>query len=169
MRRLVVSLADIPVPATYCNNCGGPVDDGNALCLSCRTMGDASLGPRTELVAVVHEPDRPGAGLRALAPLAGFATLVVPSGTLAGSRFILNDEVTTLGRDVGSDIFLDDVTVSRSHARLSRQEGRFVLEDQGSLNGTYINGLLVDRADLLSGDELRVGKFKLVFLFEPTS
>lgn len=99
-----------------------------------------------------------------LTPLAGLATLVVPSGELGGSRFALEPLVTSIGRDPTSDIFLDDVTVSRRHGEIRHEAGRYVVHDHGSLNGTYLNGGLVDTAELASGDELRIGKFKLYFL-----
>ncbi len=123
---------------------------------------DDPAGLATERVTVVPLPTRSAPELPE--SLAGFAALVVPGGSLAGSRYILEPEVTAIGRDVASDVFLDDVTVSRAHVRLSHHDGRFVLEDLGSLNGTYVNGVLVDQAVLVSGDELRIGRFKLVFL-----
>lgn len=99
-----------------------------------------------------------------MSPLTGLTTLVVPNGSLAGSRYVVEADVTSIGRDLGSDIFLDDVTVSRAHASVRRDGDRFVVEDLGSLNGTYVNGALVDRAELTTGDEVRIGKFKLYFL-----
>lgn len=151
--------------ARFCNNCGRPVTDRNPRCPTCRGLvGGAS--PATELMTVVAvRPDIDD--LPVPPPLAGFATLVVPSGSLAGSRYILEPGETTLGRDVDSGVFLDDVTVSRSHARVRGDDGRFVVEDLGSLNGTYLNGTLIDRAELVNRDELRIGKFKLVFLDDP--
>jgi len=123
---------------------------------------DDSTGLATERVTVVPLPTR--YALTLPESLAGFAALVVPGGSLAGSRYILEPDVTAIGRDVASDIFLDDVTVSRAHVSLSHHDGRFVLKDLGSLNGTYLNGALVDQAVLVSGDELQIGRFKLVFL-----
>ena len=71
--------------------------------------------------------------------------------------------MTTAGRHPESDIFLDDVTVSRRHAEFRRQQGKFVIHDVGSLNGTYVNRQRVEEAQLASGDELQIGKFKLTF------
>ncbi len=94
---------------------------------------------------------------------AGQALLVVQRGPNAGSKFLIDKDVTTAGRHPESDIFLDDVTVSRRHAEFRRDEGKFFIRDAGSLNGTYVNRQRVDEALLASGDELQIGKFKLTF------
>jgi pSer/pThr/pTyr-binding forkhead associated (FHA) protein len=94
----------------------------------------------------------------------GSALLVVRRGPNAGSRFLLDTETTTAGRHPESDIFLDDVTVSRRHAEFRREGGQFVVRDVGSLNGTYVNRERVESATLANGDEVQVGKFRLVFL-----
>ncbi|GAA0245619.1 MULTISPECIES: oxoglutarate dehydrogenase inhibitor Odhl [Cryptosporangium] len=98
---------------------------------------------------------------------AGSALLVVRRGPNAGSRFLLDSDVTTAGRHPESDIFLDDVTVSRRHAEFRREAGVFVVRDVGSLNGTYVNRERVESATLANGDEVQVGKFRLVFLSGP--
>lgn len=97
---------------------------------------------------------------------AGTGILVVKRGPNAGSRFWLAEGVTTVGRSPASEIFLDDVTVSRLHARISRSDDGFVVTDVSSLNGTYLNRQRIDSAALHSGDELQIGKFRLVFLHE---
>lgn len=89
--------------------------------------------------------------------------LVVKRGPNAGSKFLLDKDVTSAGRHPSSDIFLDDITVSRRHAEVLREGGRFLVKDVGSLNGSYVNRERVDVAELSSGDELQIGKFKLVF------
>ncbi len=94
---------------------------------------------------------------------AGQALLLVKHGPNAGSTFLLDREITTAGRNTDSDVFLDDVTVSRTHAEVRRRELEWFVHDLGSLNGTYVNGERVDIAKLASGDELQIGKFKLVF------
>lgn len=91
--------------------------------------------------------------------------LVVIRGTNAGSRFALDPEVTTIGRHPDSNVFLDDVTVSRRHAEVRVDGSRYVVSDVGSLNGTYLNGDRVDSHDLVEGDQLQVGKYRLVFAF----
>jgi pSer/pThr/pTyr-binding forkhead associated (FHA) protein len=112
---------------------------------------------------VEGEPsEQPVSGVDALP--AGSALLVVKRGPNAGSRFLLDQDTTSAGRHPDSDIFLDDVTVSRRHAEFRREGGEFVVVDVGSLNGTYVNREPVDTAVLTSGDEVQIGKFRLVFL-----
>ena len=94
---------------------------------------------------------------------AGQALLLVKRGPNAGSTFLLEGEETTLGRDTESAVFLDDVTVSRKHAVVQRQDDEWFVVDRGSLNGTYVNGEQVDRTKLSTGDEVQIGKFKLTF------
>jgi pSer/pThr/pTyr-binding forkhead associated (FHA) protein len=98
----------------------------------------------------------------------GTALLVVRRGPNAGARFLLDHDVTTSGRHPDSDIFLDDVTVSRRHAEFQRDEaGFFTVSDVGSLNGTYVNRERVEAATLSNGDEVQVGKFRLIFIAGP--
>ncbi|GAB3548139.1 pSer/pThr/pTyr-binding forkhead associated (FHA) protein [Actinopolyspora lacussalsi] len=98
---------------------------------------------------------------------AGSALLVVKRGPNAGSRFLLDRETTSSGRHPDSDIFLDDVTVSRRHAEFRREGAEYVVVDVGSLNGTYVNREPVDTSVLANGDEVQIGKFRLVFLTGP--
>jgi pSer/pThr/pTyr-binding forkhead associated (FHA) protein len=98
---------------------------------------------------------------------AGSALLVVKRGPNAGSRFLLDQSTTSAGRHPDSDIFLDDVTVSRRHAEFRLETGEFQVVDVGSLNGTYVNREPVDSAVLANGDEVQIGKFRLVFLTGP--
>lgn len=97
----------------------------------------------------------------------GSALLLVLSGALAGARYLLDTDVTTVGRHPEADIFFDDVTVSRRHAEITRNGTAFEIVDQRSLNGTYVNGERVDRSALVDGSELRVGKFRLNFFASP--
>ncbi|MBF4553671.1 oxoglutarate dehydrogenase inhibitor Odhl [Corynebacterium suicordis] len=95
----------------------------------------------------------------------GSALLVVKRGPNAGSRFLLDQDTTAAGRHPDSDIFLDDVTVSRRHAEFRRNgEGEYEVVDVGSLNGTYVNREPKNSAVLSNGDEIQIGKFRLVFL-----
>jgi pSer/pThr/pTyr-binding forkhead associated (FHA) protein len=98
---------------------------------------------------------------------AGSALLVVKRGPNAGSRFLLDQAITSAGRHPDSDIFLDDVTVSRRHAEFRLEGNDFQVVDVGSLNGTYVNREPVDSAVLANGDEVQIGKFRLVFLTGP--
>lgn len=95
------------------------------------------------------------------------ALFLVRSGPTAGARYLLDTDVTTVGRHPEADIFFDDVTVSRRHAEITRTDASFELVDQRSLNGTYVNGERVDRAVLTNGSEVRVGKFRLNFFVSP--
>jgi pSer/pThr/pTyr-binding forkhead associated (FHA) protein len=106
-------------------------------------------------------------GAEALPP--GSALLVVKRGPNAGSRFLLDQDSTTAGRHPTSDIFLDDITVSRRHAEFRCVSGEFQIVDVGSLNGTYVNREPVDSAVLANRDEVQIGKFRLVFLTGPTT
>ena len=106
-------------------------------------------------------PEAPVQGVDALPP--GSALLVVKRGPNAGSRFLLDRDTTSAGRHPDSDIFLDDVTVSRKHAEFVRRGDDFVVRDVGSLNGTYVNRERIDEATLQTGDEVQIGKFRLVF------
>ena len=94
----------------------------------------------------------------------GSALLVVQRGPNSGARFLLDADKTTAGRRPDSDIFLDDVTVSRKHAEfLRRPGGVFVVRDVGSLNGTYVQRDRIDEAVLRDGDEVQIGKYRMVF------
>jgi pSer/pThr/pTyr-binding forkhead associated (FHA) protein len=93
----------------------------------------------------------------------GHALLVVQRGPGSGSRFLLDADVVTAGRHPDSEIFLDDVTVSRRHADFHRSGDTFTVTDVGSLNGTYVNRDRIDRVQLTDGDEVQIGKYRLVF------
>ena len=99
----------------------------------------------------------------------GSAMLVVKRGPNAGSRFRLDQPVTSAGRHPDSDIFLDDVSVSRRHAEFRRENGEYLVVDTGSLNGTYVNRKPVESVALANGDEIQMGKFRLVFLTRSTT
>ena len=117
---------------------------------------------------VTESPDSdvvPGRVAGSLPP--GTALLAVRRGPNAGARFLLDHDVTTSGRHPDSDIFLDDVTVSRRHAEFHREAGVFTVRDVGSLNGTYVNRERVESATLANADEVQIGKFRLVFLSGP--
>ncbi|QNG18712.1 FHA domain-containing protein [Rhodococcus triatomae] len=122
----------------------------------------------------LNELDNSSAATGAEAPVsgveglpAGSALLVVKRGPNAGSRFLLDQPTTSAGRHPDSDIFLDDVTVSRRHAEFRQDDDEFQVVDVGSLNGTYVNREPVDSAVLVNGDEVQIGKFRLVFLTGP--
>ena len=93
----------------------------------------------------------------------GHALLVVQRGPGSGSRFLLDADLVTAGRHPDSEIFHDDVTVSRRHAEFQRTGDTFTVSDVGSLNGTYVNRDRIDRVQLTDGDEVQIGKYRLVF------
>ena len=134
-----------------------------------RTTGAGSRRTRRERNAPADRPSSTEvrlsasdqATIDALRP--GTALLVGLRGPNSGARFLLDDAEVSVGRHPSSDIFLDDVTVSRRHAVFRRTDTGYAVTDIGSLNGTYVNGELVDSQDLQTGDEVMVGKFRLVF------
>jgi pSer/pThr/pTyr-binding forkhead associated (FHA) protein len=150
----------------YCNRCGHENPVGANFCSSC----GAALTTATDTTTISFQPEPipegdedVGFDLSSLPP--GMAALVVKRGPNAGSRYVLDDQVTQAGRHPDSDIFLDDVTVSRRHASFHRGTGTYEVRDEGSLNGLYVNRERVEQAQLLDGDEVQIGTFKLLFVF----
>ena len=136
-----------------------------------RGRGETYTGPETtasfgyefgsQLAAMSPRSGEEQAAINALP--SGSALLVVRRGPNVGARFLLDADVTTAGRHPSSDIFLDDVTVSRRHAQFIRRGTAFEVKDLGSLNGTYYDGVRIDSALLTDGAEVQVGKFRLTF------
>ncbi|TWP36804.1 FHA domain-containing protein [Leekyejoonella antrihumi] len=126
---------------------------------------DAPAAPERVTASEVRLSSADQATVDALRP--GTALLIVLRGPNAGARFLLDDEEVSSGRHPESDIFLDDVTVSRRHAVFRRTNASYDVQDVGSLNGTYVNGTLTDSASLRTGDEVMVGKFRLVYYGAP--
>jgi pSer/pThr/pTyr-binding forkhead associated (FHA) protein len=116
----------------------------------------------TATLAPIEVETEESAQIRELAP--GQACLIVRRGPSAGTKFTFDTDVVTVGRHQQSDVFLNDITVSRRHAELRKEDKRYAVTDLGSLNGTYVNRARVDSSVLASGDELQVGKFRLLFL-----
>ncbi|WP_134325092.1 FHA domain-containing protein [Cumulibacter soli] len=169
------------MPALKCKKCNAELSPGARFCAQCgaptgEPAADFSSLPASETTrqfspvgaeAPAESIDADGEigeslSIEGLPP--DTALLVVKRGPNAGSRFLLDQQVTTAGRHPDSDIFLDDVTVSRRHVEFRREDTTFSVHDVGSLNGTYLNRELVDNAMLASGDEVQIGKFRLVFL-----
>lgn len=92
------------------------------------------------------------------------AMLLITKGSQKGSRFLITSEGATVGRAASCSVFLDDVTVSRSHATIVKQEKGFLLRDEGSLNGTYINNTAITEHQLIAGDQFQIGKFHFLFV-----
>jgi hypothetical protein len=157
-----------PDGARFCSNCGAPLTDGVSPVTE--EPGSATSTSTMSLSAIQsafeaerdEEPAADQTGVAALPPDA--ALLLVKRGPNAGSRFLLDRDTTTAGRHPESDIFLDDVTVSRGHAEFYRRGAWFSVRDMGSLNGTYVNRERIDETALSSGDEIQIGKFRLVYL-----
>jgi pSer/pThr/pTyr-binding forkhead associated (FHA) protein len=146
----------------FCTNCGHPNRDDARFCAKC----GAALQEETTIGITPVEVDTEGGDefpFPADELQAGQALLLVKHGPNAGSTFLLEGASTTAGRATDSDVFLDDVTVSRKHAEFRRQDDGFYVHDLGSLNGTYVNRERVDVTKLASHDEVQIGKFKLVF------
>ncbi|TNY36345.1 FHA domain-containing protein [Thermomonospora catenispora] len=175
------------MPSVYCTQCGHANPDDARFCSQCGTPltrgGPSPMPPRespgesTSTISIAgieaYEPDAQPAEDAGVDQIAveqlppGTALLVVKRGPNAGSRFLLDKDRTSAGRHPESDIFLDDVTVSRRHAEFARHGGTFSVRDVGSLNGTYVNRRRIDQAGLSGGDEVQIGKFRLVFLTNP--
>jgi pSer/pThr/pTyr-binding forkhead associated (FHA) protein len=150
-----------PEASRYCAQCGAPLKPSDAGVSEATSIINLGALEETPEPAEVQVDSQLGA-VDALP--AGSALLVVKRGPNAGSRFLLDRDVTTAGRHPDSDIFLDDVTVSRRHVEFRRDGGLFTVHDVGSLNGTYVNRERIDSAALTGGDEVQIGKFRLVFL-----
>jgi hypothetical protein len=155
--------------AVHCPECGFLNGEGANYCQRC----GANLGAQTQ----VQQPESTTATYRVgetgelipvdVADIAthGHAALVIRSGgNRVGESFPLEGDRMTVGRRPDSDVFLDDVTVSRDHALVVKRGGDFYLDDLGSLNGTYVNRRRIESHKLSDGDELQIGKYKLTFL-----
>jgi hypothetical protein len=148
-----------------CRQCGHENEAGANFCSSC---GQPLVREEESTVSLAELADRLELGEelgQALAELpTGIGMLVVRKGPNAGSRYVLDAEVTALGRHPDSDVFLDDITVSRRHATVTRVEEGYEVADVGSLNGTYVDHQRVDRAPLHHLSDLQIGRFVLLFL-----
>jgi len=150
----------------FCNNCGHRNPLGSNFCSSCGAVLETDAPEHTTITFHPTTPADPTDDEVAveLAEVSDdLAVLVVKRGPQAGSRFSLDTAVTTAGRHPESDIFLDDITVSRRHAEIERRDDTYRVRDVGSLNGTYLNRERIEEAELANGDEVQIGKFKLVF------
>ena len=152
----------------FCNRCGHRNPPTSGFCSACGSVLDLVDDRTITLTKVDPLQDAPGPDDDIVVDLdeiaAGTAILVVRSGEEEGDYFVLSTAVTTIGRHAESTIVLDDITVSRRHSEIHKTDGRYLVKDAGSLNGTYVNQERVDVAELRQGDELQVGKFHLIFL-----
>ncbi|TDC74427.1 FHA domain-containing protein [Streptomyces hainanensis] len=156
-----------PVTSRFCSNCGNALRVG--LEGSSETTSTISIsGLEAYEAEITGQHPAPALSAEAQAAVdalpVGSALLIVRRGPNSGSRFLLDGDLTTAGRHPQSDIFLDDVTVSRRHVEFRRTpDGGFTASDVGSLNGTYVNREPIDSVVLTNGDEVQIGKYRLVF------
>jgi hypothetical protein len=153
------------VSHVYCPECGFQNPEAANYCSKCGALlvHDPAEGDTT-MTYTPEEGDDEAAPIEEEITAEGPALVVRSGGGRAGEHFSPKEGRTTIGRSPECDIFLDDVTVSRKHAVLVGDDGRFTIEDQGSLNGTYVNRRRIDSAPLSDGDEVQIGKYRLTFL-----
>jgi hypothetical protein len=156
------------VKLLYCTKCGHYNSASSVFCASCGEQLEKSASQHEEttvgLPAVeVEMEEEVDVSLPDQHLEKGNAVLVIKKGPDAGMSFTIDRETIIIGRHPESDIFLDDITVSRRHAEISRKITKFVLMDTGSLNGTYLNRERIEKAALDNGDEIQIGKFRLLF------
>jgi hypothetical protein len=140
-----------------CPSCGAELEIDAAVCAKC---GEVFHEHTAAFEPVGHAP---ASAVDTPVEVEG-PVLVVRKGPEVGERFYLDRPRLTIGRDPASDIFLNDITVSRAHAALEVAPRQVEVIDEGSLNGVYVNGVSVDRAVLGNGDQLQIGRFQMVFL-----
>ena len=153
--------------ARHCPECGFVVAEGSNYCPKCGAFQGAPEPTKEDVTTATYVIDDQTGELKPVdvgdvAAQSG-ALVIRSGGGRVGQSFPLTGERMTIGRSPETDVFLDDVTVSREHATLVRRGGQWLLDDSGSLNGTYVNRQRVDSHRLEDGDELQIGKFKLTF------
>lgn len=151
----------------FCNRCGHRNPPKSSFCSTCGAILD-ELDERTITIPKIDPlQDAAGDDDDARVTLSeipqGQAVLVVRAGGNLGDRYLISGRVTNLGRHPDNDIVLDDITVSRHHVEIEHTSDGYHVRDTGSLNGTYINQHRVDEESIQQGDELQIGKFRLVF------
>jgi len=149
------------MPHIYCQECGFQNPEAANYCARCGALLVKDEGAEATQSFVADEGEDAPAALEDLG-IKGAALVVRSGGGRAGETFYPEGE-TTIGRSPDCGIFLDDVTVSRKHAILAERDGAFFIEDQGSLNGTFVNRKRVESGELEDGDELQIGKYRLSF------
>jgi hypothetical protein len=153
------------VSHVYCPECGFQNPEAANYCSKCGAALVRETGGGDTTMAYTPDEVEESSPVEDVG-VDGPALVVRSGGGRAGEHFIPQGERTTIGRSPDCDIFLDDVTVSRHHAVLGRADDRFTIEDQGSLNGTFVNRRRIETADLADGDELQIGKYRLTFLLK---
>lgn len=149
----------------FCSNCGDQLPAQARFCPSCGHPVPGATDPERTTAGIERGTLDASAELEDLPTLEpGTGLLVVLRGPNAGSRYLVDRDVTLVGRHPDSHVFLDDVTVSRRHAEIVRRGTELFIRDLGSLNGTYVNGDRVEERVLHTGDELQIGRFKLLYV-----
>jgi ribosomal protein L40E len=147
---------------TYCPECGFQNPEAANYCARCGARLVRPEESETTMTFTPEEAEEDGLGLPE--GIDGPALIVRAGGGRAGETFPLEHERITIGRSPDCEIFLDDVTVSRKHAVITKNGDDFRIEDEGSLNGTFVNKKRVEAAELDNGDELQIGKYRLTYL-----
>jgi pSer/pThr/pTyr-binding forkhead associated (FHA) protein len=149
----------------YCQECGFQNEEAANYCSRCGALLRKDEGgvETTQTFTPEETADETADALEELG-ISGPALVVRSGGGRAGELFRPEGGTTTIGRSPDCGIFLDDVTVSRKHAVLVERDSAFFIEDQGSLNGTFVNRKRVESAQLGDGDEVQVGKYRMTFL-----
>ena len=149
----------------YCPECGFQNPEVANYCARCGALlVKEEGGAETTMTFTPEEGEQSAAATLEDVGVHGPALVVRAGGGRAGEVFQLDEERVTVGRSPDCGIFLDDVTVSRKHAVLVARDNRFFIEDQGSLNGTFLNRKRIESTELRDGDELQIGKYRLTFL-----
>jgi hypothetical protein len=152
------------VSHVYCSECGFRNPQASNYCSRCGALLAKETGAETTMSFDVEEAGEEGDSLLASLGSSGPALVVRSGGGMAGQSFQPAEGTTLIGRSPECDIFLDDVTVSRRHAELTREGGVFTIRDLGSLNGTYVNRRRIESVVLDDDDEVQIGKYRLTFL-----
>jgi len=150
----------------YCPECGFQNPEAANYCAKCGALLVRDSGAETTMTYTPDDGEDDPAEILEDIGVKGPALVVRSGGGRAGETFHPEGERTTIGRSPDCEIFLDDVTVSRKHAVLTRRDGGFFIEDLGSLNGTFLNRHRIETAELNDGDELQIGKYRLMFLLK---
>jgi len=147
----------------YCPECGFQNPEAANYCAKC---GALLHNPESVEMTQTFSPEEGAEVLDALGDIGikGPALVVRSGGGRSGETFAALDGGTTIGSSPDCAVFLDDVTVSRKHAVVAERDGHWFIEDQGSLNGTFVNRRRVESAELTDGDEIQIGKYRLTFL-----
>ena len=150
----------------YCQECGFQNTEDGRYCSKCGALLPEEDSGSQSTIRYSPEAEEREVDLDSLADVVkeGVSLVVRSGGGLSGEVFKPQGEKTTIGRHPDSDVFLDDITVSRNHALLIRKPDGYYIQDQGSLNGTYVNRVRVETRKISDGDQVQIGKYKLTYI-----